>query len=69
MSEQTSDETEPTPVGIGAPDMRDPTEYGSLSPEDDAEGTVDPGELAGTAGPDDANVGYEPDVSQADDEA
>lgn len=28
-------------------------EYGNLSIEDDAEGTVDPADLAGTAGPDD----------------
>jgi len=28
-------------------------EYGNLSVEDDAEGTVDPAELAGTGGPED----------------
>ena len=28
-------------------------EYGNLSIEDDAEGTVDPADLAGTGGPDD----------------
>jgi hypothetical protein len=28
-------------------------EYGNLSVEDDAEGTTDPAELAGTGGPDD----------------
>ncbi len=28
-------------------------EYGNLSVEDDAEGTVDPADLADTAGPDD----------------
>lgn len=28
-------------------------EYGNLSIEDDAEGTVDPADLAGTAGPND----------------
>ena len=28
-------------------------DYGNLSVEDDAEGTVDPAELAGTGGPDD----------------
>lgn len=33
-----------------------PEEYGSLSIEDDPEGTVDPGELAGGASEDDADV-------------
>jgi hypothetical protein len=39
--------------------------YGSLSIEDNPEGTVDPGELAGTAKPDDETVGYEPRASEA----
>jgi hypothetical protein len=34
----------------------DAGEYGSLSIEDDPEGTVDPGELAGGASEDDADV-------------
>ena len=36
--------------------MSDPDEYGSLSVEDDPEGTVDPGELAGGADDTDADV-------------
>ena len=37
-------------------DMTDPGEYGSLSVEDDPDGTVDPGELAGGADESDADV-------------
>jgi hypothetical protein len=40
--------------------------YGSLSVEDDAAGTEDPADLAGTANPDDADVASEPSVSEAD---
>ena len=40
----------------GDADLTDPAEYGSLSIEDDPDGTVDPGELAGGAGEDDADV-------------
>jgi hypothetical protein len=51
--------------------QRDPSEpeYGSLSIEDDAEGTTDPADLAGTASSEDADVGQEPSISQADDTA
>lgn len=37
-------------------DMTDPAEYGRLSVEDDPDGTVDPGELAGGADESDADV-------------
>jgi hypothetical protein len=37
-------------------DMSDPDEYGSLSVEDDPDGTVDPGELAGGADATDEDV-------------
>jgi hypothetical protein len=40
--------------------------YGSLSVEDNPAGTVDPAELADTAKPDDAPVGYQPEASEAD---
>lgn len=39
-----------------SPEMTDPDEYGSLSVEDDAGGTVDPGELAGGADETDEDV-------------
>ena len=50
-------------------DQRDPepTEYGSLSVEDDTDGTTDPADLAGTAGPRDAESAQQPSVSEADD--
>ncbi len=41
-------------------------EYGNLSVEDDAEGTVNPAELAGTASTDDDAVGYEPEFTEGD---
>jgi hypothetical protein len=37
-------------------DMSDPEQYGGLSVEDDPEGTVDPGELAGGADATDEDV-------------
>jgi hypothetical protein len=48
--------------------MTDPDEYGELTVEDDPQGTVDPADLAGTAGPQDAEVGYEPESTEADDD-
>ena len=39
-----------------AEDMTDPAEYGGLSVEDDPDGTVDPGDLAGGADEDDEDV-------------
>ncbi len=48
----------------------DEPEHGTLTVEDDEAGTTDPAELAGTAGEsDDADVGYRPASSAADDEA
>jgi hypothetical protein len=44
----------PEPEGSG---LSDPDEYGSLTVEDDAEGTVDPGDLAGGADETDEDVG------------
>ena len=39
-----------------SPGLTDPDEYGSLSVEDDPEGTVDPGDLAGSADETDEDV-------------
>lgn len=36
--------------------VQDPDEFGSLTIEDDPEGTTDPGELSGTAEDDDQDV-------------
>ena len=47
MSEPTSQESAPDQATDGGDLSAD--EYGSLSVEDDPEGTVDPGDLAGTA--------------------
>jgi hypothetical protein len=52
--------------GDDAKTSLDADEYGSLTIEDEP-GTVDPGELAGTANDDDDPVGYEPKFSEADD--
>ena len=49
-------------------DKTEPDDYGSMSVEDEPGGTVDPGDLAGTAECDDAEVGYQPESSQADGE-
>jgi hypothetical protein len=40
---------------------------GSLTVEDDPDGTEDPADLAGSAGPEDAEVGYQPSATEADD--
>lgn len=71
MSEQTphrNDRAE-TPKGEAGRESgrTDPDDYGSLTVEDEPVGTVDPADLAGTAGPDDADVGYQPERSEADD--
>jgi hypothetical protein len=49
--------------------QRDPDdrERGSLTVEDDPDGTTDPADLAGTTTSDDADVGQRPSVSEADD--
>lgn len=46
------------PEGVDSGDTEDlsPDQYGSLSIEDDPEGTVDPGELAGGADQNDEDV-------------
>ena len=62
MSDQTPEETEndeqSTPTGAD--------EYGSLTVEDNPNGTVDPGDLAGTADESDAEVVYQPEYSEED---
>lgn len=62
MSEQTSEPNERPDAGESA----EPGEYGHLSVEDDPRGTVDPADLAGTAGPQDEPAGYQPAVTEAD---
>ena len=47
-------------------DPADADEYGSLSIEDDPNGTVDPADLAGTANESDDEVVYQPDYSEED---
>ena len=65
MAEQAPDPRRP--VGDATdPSPDDSADYGSLSPEDDPDGTVEPGDLAGTAGPGDADVDYRPQSTQAD---
>jgi hypothetical protein len=56
-------------VMAGTDQQRDPDdpEYGSLTVEDDPDGTTDPADLAGTATSDDTDVGARPSVSEADD--
>jgi hypothetical protein len=49
------DDDQADDAGTGG-DMTDPDEYGSLSVEDDPDGTVDPGELAGGADETDEDV-------------
>lgn len=58
MSEQPHD----TESADGSPE-----DQGTLSVEDDPDGTTDPADLAGTAGPDDAERSYTPSTSEADD--
>jgi hypothetical protein len=54
MSEDTYD---PNPPGENQPgDMNDPDQYGSLSVEDDSQGTIDPADVAGTADESDEDV-------------
>lgn len=48
------------------PEIDEPDGYGSLSMEDDPDGTENPADLAGSATPDDADVGYQPSASEAD---
>jgi hypothetical protein len=56
--EQTEDDQQSTPRGAD--------EYGSLTVEDNPEGTVDPADLAGTAKESDDDVVYQPKHSEKD---
>jgi hypothetical protein len=56
--EQTENDEQTTPT--------DAEEYGSLTVEDDPEGTVDPADLAGTANESDDEVVYQPKYSEND---
>ena len=56
--EQTDDDQQSTPRGAD--------EYGSLTVEDNPEGTVDPADLAGTANESDDDVAYQPKHSEKD---
>jgi hypothetical protein len=62
MSDQTPEQNENdeqnTPMSAD--------EYGSLSIEDNPDGTVDPADLAGTADESDAEVVYQPEHSEKD---
>jgi hypothetical protein len=62
MSDQTSEQTEDD-------EQRPATgadEYGSLTVEDNPNGTVDPADLAGTANESDDDVVYQPKYSEKD---
>ncbi|MFZ1118563.1 MAG: hypothetical protein WAN44_22345 [Propionibacteriaceae bacterium] len=56
--EQPEDDQQSTPRG--------PDEYGSLTVEDNPEGTVDPADLASTAKESDDDVVYQPKHSEKD---
>ena len=62
MSDQTPEESEndeqSTPTGAD--------DYGSLTVEDNPDGTVDPADLADTADESDAEVVYQPEYSEDD---
>ena len=55
MSTPTFDDSQPV-EGDDTGASREPTEYGSLSIEDDLGGTVDPADLAGTGSESDEDV-------------
>jgi hypothetical protein len=56
ISSPPADDDLPEGDTPGSETPPDSQEYGSLSIEDDPDGTVDPGELAGGASEDDADV-------------
>jgi hypothetical protein len=56
--EQTEDDEQSTPPSA--------EEYGSLTVEDNPEGTVNPADLAGTASESDDEVVYQPEHSEKD---
>ena len=62
MSEQTPEQTENDEQSTSM----DAEEYGTLSVEDNPEGTVNPADLAGTADESDAEVVYQPEYSEED---
>jgi hypothetical protein len=62
MSDQTPEQTENDEQST----LTGADEYGSLSVEDNPGGTVDPGDLAGTATESDDDVVYQPEVSKED---
>ena len=56
--QRSENDEQSTPLGT--------EEYGSLSIEDNPEGTVHPADLAGTADESDADVVYQPEHSEED---
>jgi hypothetical protein len=66
MSEQSPEQSR-TDGDAPEESVTEQQKYGSLSIEDDPDGTEDPAELAGSADPDDAVVSYQPSASEADD--
>ena len=62
MSDQTPEQSENDEQSTS----KDSEEYGSLTVEDNPEGTVDPAELAGTADEADDEVAYQPEYSEKD---
>jgi hypothetical protein len=62
MSDQTPEQSENDEQSAST----DSEEYGSLTVEDNPEGTVDPADLAGTADQSDDEVVYQPKFSEKD---
>ena len=62
MSDQSPEQSESDQQSTAT----DSEEYGSLSIEDNPEGTVDPADLAGTANESDDEVVYQPKYSEKD---
>lgn len=62
MSDQTPEQSENDEQSTST----DSEEYGSLTVEDNPEGTVDPADLAGTADQSDDEVVYQPKFSEKD---
>jgi hypothetical protein len=56
MPDVPAEDALPEGVDSGGTENLSPDEYGGLSIEDDPEGTVDPGDLAGGADEDDQDV-------------
>jgi hypothetical protein len=62
MSDQTPEQSENDEQSAST----DSEEYGSLTVEDNPEGTVDPADLAGSADQSDDEVVYQPKFSEKD---